>query len=245
MSDDPRDTAPFPHADNVGAWVLGALDDETARDFAAELQRSPQLRAEVARLQPVVDALPMGVEQMTPPAALRDRIMATVHEEAQLQRAAAGEPRTAAPPARRGRRRFLGLRPLTAVGLAFVALVIGVGAGLALSGGDDPTSARTVVATVGFPGATGTLVDHGGDGGQLRLTGVETATQGRVYQVWLMKKGATTPTPTDALFTPNTDGHATVNVPGDLGEVDKVLVTQEPAGGSPQPTSDPVVTADI
>ena len=49
MSDDPRDTAPFPHADNVGAWVLGALDDETARDFAAELQRSPQLRAEIGR----------------------------------------------------------------------------------------------------------------------------------------------------------------------------------------------------
>jgi len=249
MSDnDPRDAAPFPHADNVGAWVLGALDEETARDFAQELQRSPRLRAEVARLQPVVDALPMGVEQMSPPASLRDRIMATVHEEAQLQRAAAGEPRLApAPPARRERRgRFLGLRPLTAAGLACAVLAVGVGAGVVLStSGSGPAGATTVIAKVTFPNGAGQLIDQGRDGGQLKLTGVAQTAPGRVYQVWLMKQGATKPTPTDALFTPNRGGHATVNVPGDLREVDQVLVTQEPAGGSPQPTSDPVVTAVI
>ena len=253
MNDVPRPGSdPIPHAENVGAWLLGALDEETAKDFAAELERSPQLRAQVAHLQPVVDALPMGAPQLDPPVSLRDRIMATVHEEADLRRAAAGEPRRARPepeaaPAASGsrRRRFLGLRPLTAIGFACLALVVGIGAGLALDTDDVGLGGKTVAAKVAFPNARGTMVDRGREGGRLALTGIPNPEKGHVYQVWLIERGNPKPVPTDALFTPNDAGHSTVNVPGDLRRVDQVLVTEEPAGGSPQPTSKPFISATI
>jgi len=243
---------PIPHAENVGAWVLGALDEETAKDFAAELERSPQLRAQVAHLQPVVDALPMGAPQMDAPSALRDRIMATVREEADLQRAANGEPRRARPepevtPGASGSRsrRFLGLRPLTALGFACVALVVGIGAGFALSTDDGGLGGKTVSVKIAFVGATGKMVDRGREGGRLELTGIPNPDKDHVYQVWLIRAGNPKPVPTDALFTPNGQGHSTVNVPGDLRDVDQVLVSEEPAGGSQQPTTEPVISATI
>ena len=64
---------------------------------------------------------------------------------------------------------------------------------------------------------------------------------GRVYQVWLLQKGRMGPTPTNALFVTRSDGTASVDVPGDLHGVEKVLVTPEPPGGSAVPSTDPVI----
>jgi hypothetical protein len=58
--------------------------------------------------------------------------------------------------------------------------------------------------------------------------------------VWT-KHGADAPKPTDALFRPSRDGHASVMVPGGMDGVDEVLVTHEPDGGSMAPTSPPSI----
>ena len=65
--------------------------------------------------------------------------------------------------------------------------------------------------------------------------------RGRVYQVWLQRAGHA-PEPTAALFTPRRDGSATANV-GDVAGVDKVMVSSEPLGGSPAPTTAPILIA--
>jgi hypothetical protein len=65
--------------------------------------------------------------------------------------------------------------------------------------------------------------------------------EGRVYQVWVLPEGADAPRPTQALFTPRRDGSAAAAVPTVDG-VQAVLVTDEPAGGSPAPTREPVLT---
>jgi hypothetical protein len=44
---------------------------------------------------------------------------------------------------------------------------------------------------------------------------------------------------------PGEDGSATVTVPFDAGASTVLAITIEPAGGSPAPTTDPVMTADV
>jgi hypothetical protein len=51
--------------------------------------------------------------------------------------------------------------------------------------------------------------------------------------------------PTDALFVVNRAGGAHVAVPGDLQGVERVLVTDEPRGGSRAPTGKPVIVAQV
>ena len=67
---------------------------------------------------------------------------------------------------------------------------------------------------------------------------------GRVYQIWLKRPGHA-PEPTSALFTPRRDGTATATVPGSLEGVAQMLVTDEPAGGSRQPTTSPLLSASM
>jgi anti-sigma-K factor RskA len=70
------------------------------------------------------------------------------------------------------------------------------------------------------------------------------APSGRVYEVW-MQRGTSAPVPTHSLFDVPHDGSASVALPGDLHGVRVVMVTLEPAGGSPHPTSAPVITAKL
>ena len=82
-----------------------------------------------------------------------------------------------------------------------------------------------------------------GDHARLVAEGLQRPARDRVYQVWILRKGGTAPSPTDALFRTTADGRASVDVPADLRAGDKVLVTAEPDGGSAAPTSRPVVSA--
>jgi anti-sigma-K factor RskA len=68
------------------------------------------------------------------------------------------------------------------------------------------------------------------------------APRGRVYQVWLKRRGQQ-PTPSTALFMPDRTGHADVSVPENTKGTEQLMVTQEPDGGSQQPTSPPVIIA--
>ena len=79
---------------------------------------------------------------------------------------------------------------------------------------------------------------------QLQVTGMPAPALGRIYEVWL-KDGSRAPQPTDALFSVTGQGDGTVGVPGDLKGVSKVMVTEEPAGGSLKPTHSPVIVASV
>lgn len=235
--------------DSAAAYLLGALDDEERRGYESHAAACSDCREEIAFLRVATDALPASVAQHEVPAALKDRIMNVVNSEAALLRAAGPEADrpVAAPPSRRERRWW---QFVPRSGLAFAAsllLIVGGVAGWALSEGDTTVPTRTVVAEVTFAGAPKANAELlvRGDHSTLRTEGIPRAGSGRVYQVWLMKKGAKAPEPTDALFTVSKNGTATVDVPGSLEGVDAVLVTPEPEGGSPAPTSDPVIAASL
>src|ERR1700681_1653155 len=61
---------------NVAAWVLGALDRQEAEVVQAHVEGCAACRETAARLQRAVTALPLVVEEVVPPARLRERVLA-------------------------------------------------------------------------------------------------------------------------------------------------------------------------
>lgn len=234
-----------PHFDDAASYVLRAMPDGEWEIFEQHLAHCGFCADKVAELRFVGDALLSGVPQLTAPAPVRERVMAIVRAESELLLAAghgADRPVPVEP-----KRRLLGLlslRPLPVAGLASLALALGIGGGALLTGGDGGATPRTVVAKVDVAGATAN-VRVGSDGAKLRVAGMPAPDEGRVYQVWLDHGNGRTPQPTDALFSVSRDGHATVDVPGDLDGVKAVLVTDEPLGGSRIPTRSPVIAATL
>jgi anti-sigma-K factor RskA len=236
--------------DDVGPWVLGALDEPDAAAFASHLGSCGDCRREVAHLQVVADVLPMAAPQVVPPE-LKGRIMSVVNSEAELLRTAGPEADRAGGGrgrergrgrARSGRPGWLGrVRPVPAAVLASAILAVGIVVGvLATGGGDDAT---TVTGT-GPAGAQVALRVSGDDHGELDFNGMPAPPNGRVYQVWLVT-GKGSPRPTHALFTVMADGRAKVEIPESLKGADQVLVSDEPPGGSRQPTGTVVAGAKL
>jgi anti-sigma-K factor RskA len=237
-------------ADSTAAYLLGALPDDEVAGFERHLETCAACRRELDELRVAADALPASAPPVTPPAALKTRIMAVVESEAELLSAAgegADRPAAAATPAPRRRRGWLGgllARPAPAAALAALLLLAGGVGGAVLAGGGSE-GARTITALVNRAAAPDARVslEVDGDGrGVLVGRDLPPPPRGRIYQVWLLRPGARAPEPTPALFGVSTDGSAAVAVPGDLDGVEQVLVTHEPLGGSRAPTRAPILS---
>lgn len=237
------DPEPCGSADDAGAWALGALGEDEAQAYAAHLEGCAECRDDVARLRVPVDLLGLGAPQVAPRAELRERIMAVVHAEAQLLAAAGPEADRvpAAPSARRswwsGRRPpAAGSGVLAAAACAAVLALIVFGGG----GGDD--GARTLTGT-GAQGAQ-IVVHVDGDGhAVLHLARIPASPTGRVYEVWIVRGGVAHAT--HALFDVPADGRAQVEVPEKISGAERLMVTDEPQGGSAMPTGHVVVNANF
>lgn len=231
--------------DAVGAYLLEAMPEDERKDFETHLDGCTVCRAEVDSLRVASNALPASVEQLTPPPELKGRIMAVVEAEAELLASASGE-RADLPEKRRRRFSLPSLRPATAVAAVVAVLAVGVVAGGQLADSDPAT--ETVAAQVDPAKARGARVKlvRTGDEAKLEVRGMPAPRRGRVYQVWLKRAGREAPVPTSALWVPRTDGSASVDVPGSLEDVEAVLVTGEPVGGSDAPTElPPTITAPL
>lgn len=210
------------HGIDAGAWVLGALDEREAPAFEAHLRGCAQCSDEVAQLRVAADALGLAADQVAPPAGLKERIMREVAP--------------AAAPGGERRRRFL--RPVSVAALAAALLAIGVAVGVLVSTGE---STRTVQAKVTMRGASAT-VRIAGDRAQLAVRGMPAPPRGHVYEVWV-KRGDNPPEPAGTMLTA-LHGRGEIEV-GDVGDVEAIMVTSEPASGSQAPTGRPVITAAL
>lgn len=221
--------------DVVAPYVLGALPEDERADFERHLEECEVCRAEAELLRVPAEALPAAAPQFVPPPELRDRIMLIVNREAELL-AAAGPEADRPPVAARERRRFSWLRPSVAIP---VVLACGVLLGIVTTGAlrED---VRTVTAAQAPAGSSVTL-EVGEEHSRMVADDLPEPPPGRIYQVWLKLEGRAAPVPTDALFTVREGGDASVDVPGELDDVEAVLVTHEPLGGSQTPTVDPII----
>ena len=215
------------HADNLGAWLLGALPPLEAEVFERHLAGCDACQQEAARLRPAVGALAMAAPDVEPPPELKASLMATVRAEAKARGAAAR-------PARR-RGLWPALRPATALAMVAVGVVIGVAA-VQVGDGDDGRTVAAAVDRTRVP--TGTARLHLDDGSaRVVMEDLPDPGAGKVWELWIqhgerLDRG------------PVTEG-GEVRIPGGVQGADAVLVTRERAGGVDKATEAPVLKFDL
>jgi hypothetical protein len=248
---------------DCAAYVLWALTEPELEAHAAHLAECSICRAEVVQLQPAADLLAVGVPSVKADRSLRARVLGATRAEAELRgmvapasdaptsaRAGTRSPTSARtrtrprPGARSTLRRPFAERLFP--GLAG-ALALGVGVAIGALAFSSSASVRSEVihAVVVAPGHHATAeLRKVGSHLELVVVGMPAPPPGRIYEVWL-EHGAEAPLPTDALFSVTKTGSGSVGVPGDLHGVSKVLVTDEPLGGSLKPTRTPVIVGSV
>jgi anti-sigma factor RsiW len=220
------------YQDDIGAYLLSALEPAEQAEFERHLAGCPECRAEIEDLRVAADALPRSVEPFALPPSLKRSLMAAVKEDAR--------------PARRSLLARLGLDRLFNVQLALagaaavlvIAVVVGTQIG---SGGNGRRVVTAAVDRSRLPDATATVtLNHGA--GQLRVTGMPRPRPGQVYEIWLKRGDQVQPGP---LFNTDVSGDGAGAIPNDLQGVDAILVTREKTGGAKKPSEKPVIAAPI
>lgn len=237
-------------SDLAGAYVLDALSPEEAAAFEDHLRTCAACRAEVAELSQVVDILPLALDEVEPPAELKERLLAEA-KRAEPARPALTSLEGGAPAAPRPRTFRL---PQTLLAIAAALLIAGLGIHdyqlqqqvnsqqaqlqkevvAALAAG---ALRRPIGGTQYAPGASGAMVQplHANTA-YFVVKGLPATPSDRVYQLWLVKGK----TPTSAgVFTYNGSGTEIVQVPMATSHFTVAAVTLErgPHGSSHGPTS--------
>ena len=225
--------------DDVGAYLLRALDPSEQAEFERHLAGCPECRSELEELRVAADSLPRSVEPFAAPTSLKRSLMAAVREDVKPERTPLLE--------RLGLGRLAGggFRPALAAGFAVVALAIGIGVGTQVGG--DSGGHRVIAGVVDrsrVPQATATITVPKDDGGpaQLRVTGMPAPRPGQVYEIWLKRGDQLQPGP---LFNTDASGNGAGAIPDDLEGVSAVLVTRESTGGAKTPSEVPIISARI
>ncbi|WP_282697886.1 anti-sigma factor [Streptomyces sp. CC208A] len=232
----------------VAAYALGALDDAERKDFDAHLRACEACRQEAAEFQATTARLAAAVAQ-PPPAAAKAQVMAAIDEVRQLP------PRIPAPsaaPVLGGilRRRAV---PLALAASVAAAALGGVAIRQTQNGQDLEQQARqaqqqldAVSAVLAAPDAR-TVHGKAANGALTTVVSSEQQNRavftaanlpapgsGKTYQLWLDHDGTMRPA---GLI----DHDGTVLLTGNPADAGAVGLTLEPAGGSPQPTTDPLL----
>lgn len=223
--------------DDLAAYALGALEPREASALESHLATCAECRAYLAEIRPGIDLLAASAPQLPPPPGLRERLLATVNAEA--ERIAEAE---AEPPRRRWRSwRGLAVRPATAIAAALV-LVVGLGVGYLVRGtGGARTTTIPAHATAQASGPVSASLARVDGAGTLEVRKMPPLTGGDVYEVWTQHGNAFRP---ESTFVLRSDGTANAAVQH-LDGASAVLVTREPHGGSPQPTTKPLLKAPL
>ena len=211
------------YQDDIGAYLLGALNDLERQAFERHVSGCSECRDELERLRPAAEALPGSVVQLDPPPGLKQRLMAEVEGDSEV---------VPLEPHRRRPTRLLAVAAVLLLGVV-------VGFGVAQLGGDD---SRTVTATVAkaMPEAGGSL-KISGDDGTLRLHDMPDLGGARVYQVWYQHDEQLVPART---FEVGRSGMGTVEL-RNVESADGVFVTREARGGAQVPSEDPIVSVPL
>ena len=227
-------------------YALGCIDEQDSARVYQHLQLCTDCQAELQAYEMVVDQLALAACDTVPPPALKNRLMACIQER---QVAPTGA-------ARSGWQSWLDRLPRLQGGAlawqaAAIVLVVGLAAGnvwqwqrpgRAVQSQEGRLPSITLVHTAAAPAAAGTLVlSADGQYGTLivdRLPALDAAHQ---YQLWLIEAGQRT---SGAVFSVNDEGYGSLAVasPRPLSSYQSFGITIEPAGGSPGPSGERVLS---
>ncbi|GAA1284996.1 hypothetical protein Psi02_32710 [Planotetraspora silvatica] len=247
----------------AGAYALHAIDDDgELRRFERHLARCAECSQEVRGLAETAARLGQAAA-VEPSPALRDRIMAEIGQVRQLPPLVAPSPRSAlsGSPARPWRGLLAGWlrwRPRLAAAIAATAVaaavVLGVVTVRTQTGLDQLRAAdREVTAVLAAPDARSTTVPAGAAGGTVVVSrsqgkmvflasGLAALPDSSTYQLWQIgPRGARSA----GLFRQDGTGYISPVVAATADGATKVGVTVEPAGGSEQPTTQPLLLLNL
>lgn len=239
----------------LGAYALDAVDDDERRAVERLVSRDPEAAAELARLRETAAALG-AARASAPPVHVRDAVLSNLSATQQLP------PEVPAPTdtlpdqarprdelaARRATRR--GARPWMLPVAAAVAVLLAVPGALAWQQHERAVQAEEHAAlladVLADPGAALLRGEVAGGGEAVAVLTSERAllvAEGladvgadRTYQLWAMRDGV--PVPSGLL---DVDGGRVQALATDYRSGDGLAVSVEPAGGSDQPTTEPVL----
>jgi anti-sigma-K factor RskA len=223
----------------AGAYALDALDDLERARFEQHLARCSTCRDDVAGYRATATRLATAAAE-PPPDTVRDRVLAeitTVRQEPAATRAMT-------------RRRSM-IAPVLG---AAAALALIVGAVALVDARNDRDRAEEVSAVVtaedatrvdlagtpdGPASASGSVVWSESLGrAVVTLDGLPALGDDRAYALWFIVDG----TPQPAALVDTDDGRVIATIDAPSGDVEAMGVTDEPAGGSAQPTT-PILLA--
>jgi anti-sigma-K factor RskA len=228
------------------AYALGALPEEERLELEEYLAAHPERQAEIDELGAIAGLLALAPQEHDPPPELRRNIMSVVESEAR--------PSPGASPSR-----FAGIREIFSVrNLALGAaalLVIGLFSWNMLLQGEVQDLQGRVANLQDTPQSRMVALEGTGAAQQahaevmilederavLMAEDMPPVPENRTYQIWVIE--GETPKP-GGVFEPEGESIAAV-IEKPLDEGDVIAVTIEPDGGSPQPTTDPMMTAKL
>lgn len=230
----------------IPAYCLGALDADDRARVERDLPACPELAAEIASYEALAQGLSRSVPLVTPPPELRAALLqAAAVPAAAPRRALRGWALAAAA-------LLLALLTTNLLWFSEVSRLRGthpadttqpvfLGSGapdrLELAALDDSDSAANLVWVAGPTGDTWVA--------WLVARDFPPLAENQVYQVWLTREGEE---PLSAgLFTVDDGGSGALvfEIAEPIESFNRVGVTAEPAGGSPGPTSAPVVRVEF
>ncbi len=247
----------------AGAYALDALDGPDLDRFTRHLQQCSTCENEVRGFRETAARLALAVAA-PPPVELRGRVLSAVAITRQLPPAAAtaparrAAPRRAAPPraagpdAGRVRRTWL---PRMAALAAAAGVIAAVLLGVAQSATQHRLTQaeaqnRALAAVLAAPdahlmavrsttGGMATVVVSPAHRSLIVTTsGLPELTGGKVYELWFINSGTARAA---GLLPAPSGGHTSPFLASGLASGDKVALTVEPAGGTKQPTTKPIL----
>lgn len=227
---------------SLPAYSLGILDEEEARSVAEHLAGCYLCRQELNAFQQVANELPLAVPDALPSEDLKPRLMERIQN---LNTKQPSQPMGWRVPKRRvpiGALAGLALILL----LAFSNLLLWQRLNdLEVLTGPLGMRAMTLQNTEAAPTASGFVV-MGADGlnGVLVVDKLPQLDATREYQVWLIRDTTYTGGPTFAVDETGYRG-LRLEAPESLLTYSSILVTVEPAGGSPDPTGEQVLNGSL
>ena len=222
------------------SYALGALSAEERREVEEYLEENPSEQTEIEELASVASLLALAPEEQEPPERLRKSLLKQVRSETDSV-PAAGSSRTASG----WMSRLFGLRA-AAAGVAVMALAALLVWNVTLQSEvrelrDFQMTAYELQGSAEASGVQGQVVNLDGEQAMLVASDLPSLPEGQTYEMWTIDEGG----PESCGLFAASEGPSIEAIDRSLQGADTFAITVEPEGGSPQPTSDPVVTADL
>lgn len=238
----------------TGAYALHALPEDERREFERHLGDCEACTQEVRELSATAARLGLAVAE-SPPRELRERVLreiTTVRQEAPSH----GRPGRTSGGGRTGRWSSYALAACIAAAAAFGGVAVWqnqVAQDARQEANQATRQSEQLAEVLSAPDAKTTSSDLGGGAratvvvsqdrnrAVILASGMERPPSGKVYQLWFNDEGTMR---SAGLMDPSASDDA-VLLDGPVDRATGMGITVEPAGGSAEPTSDPVALMDF